>query len=78
MELESKVQTYRIDKKCDKCKDGLMFATGEGFTTWHSEWEHKCNKCGEVVWFKNKKYPFGMTKDIGKPKIKKIIRTFKD
>ena len=71
MELETKVQTYRIDKKCGECKDGLMISTGNGFTQWDTTWEHKCNKCRFIENIINKSYPMEMTRDIGKPKIKK-------
>ena len=69
MNIETKVQTYRIDKKCDKCKDGILQSIGIGITQMDSEWEHVCLKCGDKSWIKNKNYPFKITKDISKPKI---------
>jgi formylmethanofuran dehydrogenase subunit E len=71
MELETKVETYRIDKQCDKCKEGLMHSTGKGITQWHSSWEHKCDKCGEIVWYENKSYPATGYRDVGKTKERK-------
>lgn len=66
LELETKVQMYRIDKKCSQCKDGLMFATGEGVTQWHTRWKHECNNCGHTEWIENKSYPLQVTELIKK------------
>ena len=71
MELETKVETYRIDKQCDKCKEGLMHSTGKGITQWNSSWEHKCDKCGEIVWYESKSYPMTGYRDVGKTKVRK-------
>lgn len=68
MEIETKVETYRIDKKCDKCKEGNMICTGEGFTQWYTTWKHKCDKCGEYDSYQSKSYPITEYRDIGKPK----------
>lgn len=68
MEIETKVETYRIDKKCDKCNEGVMRSTGQGPTQWGTQWEykweHKCDKCGDIVWFENKTYPTIAYRDI--------------
>ena len=55
--IRTKVETYRIDKKCDNCVEGIMYATGRGVTQWHSYWEHKCNKCGHIESYENTSYP---------------------
>lgn len=55
--IRTKVETYRIDKKCENCEKGIMHATGRGVTQWHSYWEHKCNKCGHVESYENISYP---------------------
>lgn len=56
MEIETKVETYRIDMKCEKCKVGLMHCTGKGITQMDTTWEHICESCGENLWYR-KSYP---------------------
>lgn len=46
MEIQTEVETYRIDLECEKCEGGLMKCTGEGLTQWDTTWMHRCNKCG--------------------------------
>lgn len=66
--LKTKVQTYRIDKVCDKCKKGLLIATGTAMSeTFHSYWEHICNECGATVTIRDERYPHEITEDIDKP-----------
>ena len=73
--LKTKTQTYRIDKVCDKCKEGLLIANGTSFHyNFYSTHIHVCNKCGEIVYIKNEKYPHEITEDIGKPKKIEEIR----
>lgn len=66
MEIETKVEAYRVDKQCVKCKEGLMRSTGKGITQFETSWEHKCDKCKEIVWYDNKSYPLTRYRDIGK------------
>lgn len=57
MEFETKLQTYRIEKQCDKCKTGFMICTGTGITRFDTEWEHKCDNCGNIDIYINVTYP---------------------
>lgn len=56
--IRTKVETYRVDKICEKCQNGLMYSTGKGITQWHSYWEHKCSECGHVESYQNTTYPY--------------------
>lgn len=64
--IRTKVETYRIDKKCDNCENGIMYATGGGVAKWHSYLEHKCNACGHVESYENISYPYIEYTDIKK------------
>ncbi len=68
MEIITKIQTYRVDKKCDKCNEGLMNGTGHGITQWKSKWEHRCDKCGDIQWYEDECYPKTIYEDIGSSK----------
>ena len=68
--IRTKVETYRIDKKCENCNEGIMYATGRGVTQWHSHWEHKCNQCGHIESYENISYPHTEYVDV-KSKIKR-------
>jgi flavoprotein len=69
-ELRTKVETYRVDKKCENCKKGIMYATGRGITQWHSYWEHKCDGCGHIESYENISYPYMEYVDVKNKKIK--------
>ena len=62
--IKTKVETYRIDKKCIKCKDGIMFSTGKAISQWHINYEHICNKCQNTHWYENESYPIYEYKDV--------------
>ncbi|GEM_PF-1650246 len=67
--IKTQVRTYRIDKVCNKCKEGLLIANGTAFHyNFYSVYVHTCNKCGEQVYLQNESYPHEITEDIGKPK----------
>lgn len=67
--IKTQVKTYRIDKVCDKCKEGLLIANGTAYHyNFYSTYIHVCNKCGNQVYINNEKYPHEITEDIGKPK----------
>ena len=72
MELITKVQTYRVDKQCDICGEGVMYFTGNAGTTFHTVFDHKCSECGATEGIINTKYPKQVTKDIGKAKKRKV------
>jgi hypothetical protein len=67
--IKTQVKTYRIDKVCNKCNEGLLIANGNSMHfNFYSLHTHICNKCGEVVQLQNEIYPHEITEDIGKPK----------
>lgn len=70
MEFETKVETFRVDKQCERCKEGMMQCTGRGITTLKTSWEHVCDNCGFSEWF-DEAYPSMRNRDIGKTKILK-------
>lgn len=58
MEQEKQVKVIRVQYKCDDCQTGNLIATGHGITKWHTEWEHKCDVCGQVRQVENIQYPY--------------------
>lgn len=42
---------------CDECGEGEMLPTGEINLTNPPKVEHKCNNCGQIQVFVDKKYP---------------------
>lgn len=67
--LKTRVETFKIDKVCDRCRKGLMIATGNGYTQLKTMWEHKCNNenCRLVNFFEDT-YPQRQYVEVGKPK----------
>ncbi len=57
MEVETKVQAYRVHKECPNCKTGFMVSTGEGVTRFKTTWRHKCNQCGNFEDYVDVTYP---------------------
>ena len=66
--IKTKVETYRIDKRCQNCLIGIMHFTGKGITQLDSYWEHKCNVCGNLESYKNISYPYTEYVDVKKNK----------
>ena len=65
MEIKTKVQAYRVTKRCDSCKVGLMTSTGNAFSNSVARYaEHRCTKCGVIETYKNVKYPYITYKEI--------------
>ena len=62
--IKTKVETYRIDKKCIKCKDGLMYSTGKAISQWHINYEHCCDKCQHIHWYEDERFPKYEYKDV--------------
>ena len=56
-EEKTEVKVFMIHRKCAVCKDGKMIYTGQAFQQFDTTYDHKCNKCGEMDYFVNKKYP---------------------
>jgi len=81
MELETKVEMYRVDKQCEKCKEGLMYSTGHSTTEidpicrsqYQVNHEHKCNKCDDVVLYINIEYPFFVNRDNSETIVRKKV-----
>lgn len=66
--IKTQVKTYRIDKVCNKCKEGLLIANGHSMHfNFYSIHTHVCNKCGDIVQLQNESYPHEITEDVGKP-----------
>ena len=57
MEIETKVQAYRVEKKCPSCQVGFMVSTGAGVTKWKTDFEHKCDSCGNITYYEDVCYP---------------------
>lgn len=56
-EERQEVRVYRVNLKCDSCKEGNMIATGTSFTTGRTYFEHRCSLCGHLDSILNAKYP---------------------
>lgn len=67
--LKTRVESFRIDKLCDRCKKGKMVGTGHGVTQLHTVWEHRCdnNNCKFIDWYSTS-YPSIEYYEVGKPK----------
>lgn len=67
--IKTQVKTYRIDKVCPACKEGLLIASGtKYYYSFYTTYHHRCDKCGKEVYLQNEYYPHEITEDFGKPK----------
>jgi len=58
-EIEYKVDTIRVSKKCDKCNKGELQFTGKNsLATNPPQFLHVCNSCGNEVYISGIFYPY--------------------
>lgn len=68
--IKTQVKTYRIDKVCPECKEGVLIANGNAYHySFFSNYEHICTVCKKRVVIQNERYPYEETKDMSKPEI---------
>ena len=46
MEIKTNVKTYRVDYRCDQCKQENMVDTGKSIYVGGVMYEHQCPMCG--------------------------------
>ena len=58
MEIRNEVKVFKIDRPCEKCKEGNMIFTGESWSMGsRKSYGHKCDKCEFSDTNEIKKYP---------------------
>lgn len=58
METRNEVKVFKIDRPCDKCKEGNMIFTGESWSMGcRTSYAHRCDKCEFGDAYELKKYP---------------------
>ena len=62
-ETKKKVQTYRVDYRCDICGEGFYRPTGEVYPAYPMRYAHKCNKCGAQMVVTGRTYPYILEED---------------
>lgn len=56
MEIRKVINTYSVDKSCDKCFEGFMRPTGVTLMCSPPQYPHKCTKCDNKETY-TKAYP---------------------
>jgi hypothetical protein len=52
----SRLIPFEVQYECDECEDGYMISTGKYHPTKPPKIEHKCEKCGDIIYLEDK-YP---------------------
>lgn len=58
-EIRTEVKTFRIDSKCEKCKDGYMICIKKNMVDGEPRSKHQCNNddCQVIAWISGDPYP---------------------
>lgn len=55
--VKKEVKAVKKQLKCTKCEEGFMVTTGVVLTSQPPQYEHKCNKCDNVVQVQGAAFP---------------------
>jgi len=61
-EIETQVNTYRIEYICDECGEGKLEWNGICLTSYPPQYPHSCLHCGATKTFMGVHYPYIATK----------------